>query len=76
MCDYPLEERINSSSSVQVIGYSSPALEGTFIMLQCPPEQTLVGQVSITCMENGEWEPDPRYAVCNYSTESKLGILL
>ena len=45
-------------------------------MLQCPPEQILIGPVSITCMENGEWEPDPRNAVCNYSNESKLGILL
>ena len=68
MCGYPLEKRINS---VTVIGSINPALVGTSIMLQCPPEQTLIGPVSTTCMENGEWEPDPRNAVCNIN-KSKL----
>ena len=44
--------------------YSDPALEGTIITFDCPPELVLVGSNATTCMGNGEWEPDPRDAKC------------
>ena len=64
MCDHPLEEGINSSSSVEVIGFTNPALEGTSIMLHCHIRLTLIGPESSTCMGNGEWEPDPKEVEC------------
>ena len=62
MCDYPLEEGI--TSSVEVIGFTNPALEGTSIMLHCPARLTLIGPESSTCMGNGKWEPDPGEVEC------------
>ena len=66
VCDCPLKEETNDydTSSVRVIGYSNPALEGTSIMFHCPSGLTLIGPMSTTCMENGEWEPDPVEVKC------------
>ena len=33
-------------------------------MFVCPPGQVLSGSNSSTCMENVEWEPDPREVEC------------
>ena len=54
-----------------VMGYTDPALEGQTITFACPPYQTLNGSNSSTCMENGEWEPDPREVECTgkFSTD-------
>ena len=35
--------------------------EGTNATFICPPEQALI---TLTCMGNGEWEPDPREVMC------------
>jgi hypothetical protein len=51
--------------NIRVIGYSDPALEGTSVTLECSsPYIVHVGPNITTCMENGEWEPDPREASC------------
>ena len=47
-----------------VIGYIDPAVEGTTVILSCSPGQILSGPHASTCMENGEWEPDPKKAEC------------
>jgi hypothetical protein len=41
-----------------------PALEGTVLSFDCPPQQVLTGPNTTTCMGNGEWEPDPREVEC------------
>lgn len=52
----------NNSHTVQVMGYVNPLLEGTTINLSCPMGKVLTGTTSmITCMPNGEWEPDPKF---------------
>ena len=40
-------------------------VEDTTIMLSCPPGLVLIGASSATCMENGEWEPNPSGVTCN-----------
>ena len=61
VCDPPV---INDTSNVTVIGYNIPALEDTSIMFRCPPGLKLTGFERVTCMENREWEPDPRNVTC------------
>ena len=41
-----------------------PLLFGTTITFTCPPGRALTGPNATTCMENGEWEPDPSNLVC------------
>ena len=33
--------------------------------LTCPPGLVLTGPENLTCMWNGEWEPDPKDVECN-----------
>ena len=51
-------------SLIYTNGYHYPALEGTNVTFSCPAEQVLTGPDSSSCMENGEWEPDPRDVEC------------
>jgi hypothetical protein len=46
------------------LDYVDPALEGQIVIFACPPGQILNGSTSSTCIENGEWEPDPREVEC------------
>ena len=46
------------------VGYEDPALEGQNITFTCASNQILIGPNTSTCMENGEWEPDPREVAC------------
>ena len=40
--------------------YNSPTIKGTNITFSCKdPQLLLEGPDSVTCMENGIWEPDP-----------------
>ena len=55
--------------SVQVMGYSEPALEGMNIMFLCLLRYLLMGANLSTCTENGEWEPDPRDVECRGKTK-------
>ena len=41
-----------------------PALVGTNATFSCLPEQEFSGPRRSTCMENGEWEPDPKVVDC------------
>ena len=41
-----------------------PAMEGTVLSFECPPQYALSGPNTTICMGNGEWEPDPREAEC------------
>ena len=45
-------------------GYNDPALEGKNITFNCREGLMLIGPNSATCMGNGEWEPNPRDAIC------------
>ena len=47
--------------------YGDLPVEGSTIMFSCPPGMDLIGSNSATCMENGEWEPDPSGLMCNDS---------
>ena len=45
-------------------GYEDPAMEGRNVIFSCPPGLVLTGPSTTTCMENGEWEPDPSGLKC------------
>ena len=47
-----------------IADYYDPALEGTNVTFSCPPGFVVLGPTTSTCMENGEWEPDPRQVKC------------
>ena len=61
-CDDPL---MLIHNDVIVVGYEDPSLEGESITFTCPTGAILTGPNSATCMENGEWEPDPREVDCS-----------
>ena len=50
---------INDYTDTQPVVY-----EGTVLNFSCPPGLVLSGPNTTTCMENGEWEPDPRQTMC------------
>ena len=58
-CGDPMEQ-----TTALAEGYVDPALEGQTITFICPRGLILSGSNSSTCMENGEWEPDPREVEC------------
>jgi hypothetical protein len=62
ICGHPFQGI--DSNSVIIEGYMDPALEGTVVSFDCPPQQVLIGPNTTTCMRNGEWEPDPREVEC------------
>ena len=45
--------------SVSVIGFKELAFNGSNVTSACPTGRTLNGPDTLTCMGNGEWEPDP-----------------
>ena len=52
-------------NDVIVVGYEDPTLEEENITFTCPTGAILTGPNSSTCVENGEWEPDPRELECS-----------
>jgi hypothetical protein len=48
---------------LMVTGYTDPAVEGVSVNLTCSVG-VITGSTMITCMRNGEWEPDPTTAMC------------
>ena len=47
------------------VSYFSPAVEGTNVTFSCKdPHLLYEGPDSVTCMENGKWEPDPKNVKC------------
>ena len=61
-CRHPTEQ---VDDAVRVIGFTEPAVRGTNVTLTCPPGLVLTGPDNLTCMGNGEWEPDPKDVECN-----------
>ena len=59
-CSYPLVEELG----VLITEYSDPTLEGTSVTFGCPSGLVLVGSNTSTCMENGQWNPEPANAAC------------
>ena len=59
-CGYPT----SVDDSLKFIGYNAPMLEGSNITFSCLPEYVPIGPNTSICMENGEWEPDPRNVEC------------
>ena len=55
-CRYPLV----ADTSLRITGYHNPALEAATLMFSCPSGKILTVPNMSTCMENGEWEPDPQ----------------
>ena len=49
---------------VIIEGYEVPALEGETISFSWSLGSMLTGPNSLTCMGNGEWEPDPEVVEC------------
>ena len=61
-CEHPVIDEL-----VGVVGYDEndlPTEQGVTINLTCPPAMSITGQNSITCMENGVWEPEPTSILC------------
>ena len=59
-CGYP---KI-TDGSVTLVNFSDPALRGTSVTFSCSEDLILTGPDSAICMDNGQWEPDPREVKC------------
>ena len=54
-------------SSLNVLDYNEPAIVGTTVSFNClNPGEELTGSNTSTCVEFGQWEPDPRLQLINY----------
>ena len=60
----------SDSSLTMITGYNDPALVGTNIIISClvndgdTENKTMV----LTCMDDGQWDPDPQLIGCRKST--------
>jgi hypothetical protein len=61
-CEYPLQNlSLSGLGSLNVQDYSDPAVVGTMISFNCSrPEEVLIGPNTVTCMDDGQWEPEPQ----------------
>ena len=50
--------------SVTVIDFSDPAIAGSNVSFSCDPGYVLYGPNTVTCIDDGQWEPDPRNLTC------------
>ena len=66
LCDHPLSLLANNRVRVTAMDYNFPiGLEGTNVSLSCNDSKLVLdGPNTTTCMENGEWEPDPKDVRC------------
>ena len=64
-CGRPLQNATSLDDILMITGYVEPAMEGATVTFECPPQYVLIGPNTTTCMENGEWEPDPLEVECN-----------
>ena len=55
ICDYPQE----LSPTLMFTDYSDPTLPGTNATISCTSDDNSTAIVTF-CMDNGNWEPDPR----------------
>ena len=70
-CDDPLTL---IHSDVIVMGYEDLALEGENITFTCPTGTMLTESNMSICVENGEWEPDPRDVECSVLATSTTTV--
>ena len=63
-CDLPEQLLLHRHVTVDTGSQNYPLMEGQYITYTCPPGLVLTGPNASECMENGEWEPDPRGAHC------------
>ena len=63
-CDLPAQLLLHHPITVVNVSQNYPLMEGQCITYTCPPGLVLTGPNASVCMENGEWEPDPREAHC------------
>lgn len=61
----------NDNSTMVIMNYTDPAVEGSNVTFSCPSGLILTGPSVATCMRNGKWEPDPREVAC----KGKLALL-
>ena len=61
-CGYP--SPATTVDSIRVMGHTDPALEATVVTFSCSPGLVLTGPNTTTCMDNGQWEPNPREVKC------------
>ena len=66
VCGHPLQDRVSTpdSEGIEIMNYVAPAIEGTTVTFKCLSQYDLIGPNTTVCMENGEWEPDPREVEC------------
>ena len=57
-CDHPLAPDL--PSDVVVSGYDDPAIVGTSFTINCPVTSEMNTTLTITCNDEGMWEPDLR----------------
>ena len=64
-CRDPMDKVLDQSSIV-IVGYDDtiPSLEGHTVNYTCLTGVKLTGPIMSTCMENGNWEPDPGKVSC------------
>ena len=61
-CEYPF----SLGSSLYILDYNEPAIVGTTVSINClHPGEVLVGPNTATCMDNGQWVPDPNQLQMN-----------
>ena len=63
-CGNPLDAVLTIEDFIIVMGYNDPSLEGTAVTFSCSPGLVLTGPNTTTCMDNGQWEPDPSEVTC------------
>ena len=65
-CEHPLfNQSVESSLNVLDYNKSGPAIVGTTVSFNCSmPGEVLTGSNTSTCIDIGQWEPDPRQINC------------
>ena len=73
-CKYPVLNR----SSLYILDTSGLAVVGTTIVFNClKPGEVIVGANTSTCMDNGQWAPDPTQILLDCKgTNNLYGIFL
>lgn len=56
---------MTADTMISITQYIEPATEGSIVLFSCPSGLILTGPNSSTCVQNGEWEPDPDLIKCN-----------
>ena len=71
-CGDPLDGLpTHAANSIQILGYVNPALQGLNVTVSCRSRLPLNGSNSatLTCLDSGQWEPDPRGIECDSECE-------